>query len=530
MMLPPALLLLFLPLEPSSSSSSSSSSRSSSAAGAGAWQQRKAARLRSLGSRAHPADLIAAQQLHAELAGRSRAIGQVYGHQVPSSTPNLYSLLALSSSATTSPLISPTSYGADPTGLRDSTQSMSMAVAAVLDSYRGRNLSAPVKDLGGATLDLLGGTYLVSEPLVFPSGFGNFQVVSGTIRASAGFPGGRFLLEVGSDNPHNYKNGTSFCYPGEHQNICNEDINIQQLFLDASHVASGGLSISKTMGATVSTVFVYGFVDAGIRVDGGHEAMITEAWAAEYYWDETFPQDAHGIGIELNCPDSVLTNVIIFSHAKVGVLVGWTPRAVDPAGQAGNRTAEQEWAGCNILEGVHVWPGGPTTVGIQMDGPRNRLVNSYVDNAFLNVSNPNSLTVTNTLFLNSHSIWNVDGGYDHVQNVHYRDNMCELRQPALYACALVSSCQRPSHIVTPVPVHHHSNLTTTTLRQMCSSGRAQSTGRRSTTRPASSSAVPVAVRTIPNTCWMWSWRTRHTYRRASKLAPCWAHARAPACH
>ena len=501
MMLPPAAALLLLLLTPSSSSSSSS-------VGAGAWQQRKAARLRSLGSRAHPADLIAAQQLHAELARRSRAIGQVYGHQLPSSTPTLYSLLALSgatvapvcsaeflrvcgnstadvatcdvcsgkhqsslraagcsatdarglcSAATTSPLISPTSYGADPTGLRDSTQAMAMAVAAVLDSYRGRNLSAPVKDLGGATLDLLGGTYLVSEPLVFPSGFGNFQVVSGTIRASAGFPGGRFLVEVGSDNPHNYQNGTSFCYPGEHQNICNEDINIQQLFLDASHVASGGLSISKTMGATMSTVFVYGFVDAGIRVDGGHEAMITEAWAAEYYWDETVSQDAHGIGIELNCPDSVLTNVIIFSHAKVGVLVGWTPRAVGPAGEAGNRTAEQEWAGCNILDGVHVWNGGPVSVGIQMDGPRNRLVNSYVDNAFLNVSNPNSLTVTNTLFLNSHSIWNVDGGYDHVQNVHYRDNMCEFRQSRAWAL-----CQRPSHSATPVPVHH-SNLTTTTL-------------------------------------------------------------------
>jgi hypothetical protein len=443
MMLSPATALLLL-LAPGSS------------ADASPWQQRKAARLRSLGSREHPADLIAAQQLHAELARRSRGIGQVYGHQLPSSMPTQYSILALSA-ATTSPLISPTSYGADPTGLRDSTQGMAMAVAAVLDSYGergGRNLSAPVKDLGGATLDLLGGTYLVSEPLVFPSGYGNFQLVSGTIRASAGFPGGRFLVEVGSDNPHNYKNGTSFCYPGEHQNICNEDIAIQQLFLDASHVASGGLSISKTMGVTVSSAFVYGFVDAGIRVDGGHEAMILEAWVAEYYWDEIFPQDAHGIGIELNCPDSVLTNVIVFSHAKVGVLVGWTPRAVGPAEEVANRTAEQEWAGCNILDGVHVWNGGPVSVGIQMDGPRNRLVNSYVDNAFLNVSNPNSLTVANTLFLNSHSIWNVNDGYNHVQNVHYRDNMCKFHQShAVRLCTRF--CQWLAAIAHPTLSHTH---------------------------------------------------------------------------
>lgn len=58
-----------------------------------------------------------------------------------------------------------------------------------------------------------------------------------------------------------------------------------------------------------------------------------------------------------------------------------------------------------------------------MNGPRNRIVNSYVDNAFLNVSNPNSLFVTNTLFLNSHSIWNTDSGSVHVSHIHYRDNM-----------------------------------------------------------------------------------------------------------
>jgi hypothetical protein len=38
--------------------------------------------------------------------------------------------------------------------------------------------------------------------------------------------------------------------------------------------------------------------------------------------------------------------------------------------------------------------------------------------------------VTNTLFLNTHSIWNVDGGYEHVQHVHYRDNMYVFEGPS----------------------------------------------------------------------------------------------------
>ncbi len=69
-------------------------------------------------------------------------------------------------------VISPVSFGADPTGQRDSTQALQMAVAAVLDSWHERgshNMSAPVKDLGGITLDLQGGTYLTSEPLHFPA-------------------------------------------------------------------------------------------------------------------------------------------------------------------------------------------------------------------------------------------------------------------------------------------------------------------------------------------------------------------------
>lgn len=131
-------------------------------------------------------------------------------------------------------------------------------------------------------------------------------------------------------------------------------------------------------------------------------------------WNEYPPSTFSGIGIELNGPDNVLTDVIVFAITKIGIKIGYTPDAEnDPS----------DWAGCNILDTVHVWNGGPTQVGFQMDGPRNRMANCYIDGGLLNVTNPNGLAVEDSLFLNTHAVWNVDGGYDNVQNIRFRDNM-----------------------------------------------------------------------------------------------------------
>ena len=92
-----------------------------------------------------------------------------------------------------------------------------------------------------------------------------------------------------------------------------------------------------------------------------NEAMIFETWVAEYYWDETgYANIGRAIGIELNGPDNVVTNVFVFSHTDIGIKVGYSPRSVGPAG--GNETAAAEWAGCNVLDTVHIWNGGPVQV------------------------------------------------------------------------------------------------------------------------------------------------------------------------
>ena len=191
-------------------------------------------------------------------------------------------------------------------------------------------------NLGGATLDLGGGEYLVSAPLVIPPHTGNVRIRGGTLRASASFPRDRFLIEVGQAG----------CTTGcggkvEHQKVCNEMVGLDSLFLDASHVAAGGVLSQATMGTTVGpSCFFIGFVQAGVRVMGGHETIVSDSWFAEYYWSDKHPStkdpSAGSIAIELNGEDNYVANTIVFDYSKLGVLVN---------------------GAASILTGVHTWNG-----------------------------------------------------------------------------------------------------------------------------------------------------------------------------
>ena len=78
--------------------------------------------------------------------------------------------------------------------LWNSSRSGSSSTRASVGSGAGRG---PQLDLGGATLDLAGGVFLLSSPVVFPAtGARNFQVRGGTLRAARTFPVSGFLLEL----------------------------------------------------------------------------------------------------------------------------------------------------------------------------------------------------------------------------------------------------------------------------------------------------------------------------------------------
>lgn len=242
-----------------------------------------------------------------------------------------------------------------------------------------------ITDLGGVTLDLEGGLYVTSRPLVFPAFVGNAGIQRGTLKASPTFPQDRWLVEIGDP-------GCKPVLPSggrDPQASCNEFINLGDLLFDASHVAAGGVRVSNTMGATIGpSVFFIGFRNAGVRVDSGHEVMIQQAWFAEYFWSGGAPKDrsaSRSIGVQLDGNDHILTNVIVFDFAHIGVEV--------------NKSG-------NILQGVHTWNGGGT--GIAVNAPLTRLLGCYLDYNKLVIKDPAFVTMESTFFLETHTVLQAD--------------------------------------------------------------------------------------------------------------------------
>jgi hypothetical protein len=247
------------------------------------------------------------------------------------------------------PVVYPITFGADPTGETDSTAAFTAAMASVLaHNTSGHRMSEGIIDLGGCVLDLQGGDYLLSSPLIVPAGFGNVRIIDGSLRATPSFPATRYLIEVGGH-----------CTNG--QGSCNENVGMSGLTLDGSHVAAGCLLITATMGATLdSSSAIFGFTKAGILLAGGHETMITETWVAAYFWDSPKKEAADGtIGISIQGNDHFVTNVIVFS-AQIGVQLN---------------------GAANLLTAVHTWNDatGNGGTGILNAMSQNRFISCYLD-------------------------------------------------------------------------------------------------------------------------------------------------------
>lgn len=324
-----------------------------------------------------PRTLAEAGDLHAHARRQVHKEMLRAGHSVnhlPAAQP--FSCVASTGSGT----IDPTTFGADPTGRRDSTQALSMAMAALTNTsaHAADPMADCIASLGGATLDLGGGEYLISAPLIIPPHVGNARIRGGTLRASSSFPPARFLIEIGQAG----------CTTGcggkvEKQKVCNEMIGLESLFLDASHVAAGGVLSQATMGTTVGpSCFFIGFNDAGLRVIGGHETILSDSWLAEYYWsDKHDPTASRSIAVDLHGQDNFVSNVIVFDYASTGILVD---------------------GAATILTGVHTWNGGG--VGISINGSygiQDRIIDCYLDYNSLDLVQPSAITVKNTFFLDT---------------------------------------------------------------------------------------------------------------------------------
>lgn len=245
--------------------------------------------------------------------------------------------------------LNPIDFGADPTCSQDSSSAFSSLMQALLNMTVGK-MSDGIADLGGATVDLAGGCYLLSEPLVIPQFYGNLHVTFGELRATPSFPAANSVVQVGSTP----------CKTPSGQGSCNENVGFHGVTIDGSHVAAACLTISATMGSVLdSSSAIFGFRETGIALDGGHEAMISDTWVAAYFWSDPLKERNNATGIAINGNDHYVSNTIVFS-ALVGVSLS---------------------GAANILQGVHTWncATGNGGIGILNRMSQNRFQGCYLD-------------------------------------------------------------------------------------------------------------------------------------------------------
>ena len=128
-----------------------------------------------------------AKQFHTHALAEARRIERSRGHfQVLAAIPTSYATATAHGLSTT---VRPIDYGADPTGKLDSTRGFERAMTALLKlSQTHSTMAAGIADLGGATLDLTGGKFLISRPLHIPPMFGNLHVRDGSLACLRGIP------------------------------------------------------------------------------------------------------------------------------------------------------------------------------------------------------------------------------------------------------------------------------------------------------------------------------------------------------
>jgi hypothetical protein len=291
--------------------------------------------------------------------------------------------LSFGEGETTTGIIVPKAYGADPTGASDSSDAFDKAIAAMLAIGKRETLEDQT-DLGGAVLDLSGGIYNLSRPIVFPHGYANFRVQRGTLMAGPSFPAAKYILQIGDDEACKHTTG------GKSKKNCMSNVGVQQVSLAGMGRAFGGLMVQNTMDANVGpAVMVTGFSGVGINLAGTGAGFIHECWLGQFEpGDKTPRSDATATGILLAGAqhDAMVSDVIVFS-GKVGV----------------NTTN-----GANRIQGVHTWnlAGQSGGYGIVLWKGSGRVQQSYLDYAPLVIrgSNAQPCMVEGNLFLGSSTI------------------------------------------------------------------------------------------------------------------------------
>ncbi|KZV46340.1 hypothetical protein F511_07892 [Dorcoceras hygrometricum] len=264
-----------------------------------------------------------------------------------------------------------TAYGADPTGKVDSTDAIIAAISDALNLPGSGFLMNGIVNLGGARIDLDGGSYLISRPVQFPvSGRGNLLIHGGSLKASNIFPNGGYMIDLSPASP----GGLEYNY---------EFVTLRDLLLDSNY-RGGGIQVVKSLRINIDNCYITHFTTVGISVQGGHETSIRHSYLGQHITagGDNGERYFTGTGIELLGNDNSINDVVIFS-AALGILI---------AGQA------------NIISEVHCYNKatgfGGTGIYLRLPGlTQTRIVNSYFDFTGIVAEDPVQFTVSNSFFL-----------------------------------------------------------------------------------------------------------------------------------
>ncbi|GER33156.1 pectin lyase-like superfamily protein [Striga asiatica] len=281
----------------------------------------------------------------------------------------------------------PTGYGADPTGVKDSSSAILAAINEAAGTAAEHGLMPGIRDLGGAIIDLQGGNYLISKPITFPSGIGNIVMQGGSLRASNTFPGDKHLIQLisfppspktSSSSPANFSDQKD----SNSDNIRYESITFRDIFFDST-LRGGGIAVFDSVRIRILDSFFLRFTTQGILIRRGHETFVSRCFLGQHPNDGNDPTEPTfaGTGIDLSGNDNAVTDVVVFS-AITGISV---------SGKA------------NIITGAHCYnkAAGLGGVGIYLSkgSAQNRIVDSYLDYNSIVIEDPDQVLVSRGFFL-----------------------------------------------------------------------------------------------------------------------------------
>ncbi|GAB4840931.1 hypothetical protein Ancab_021691 [Ancistrocladus abbreviatus] len=275
-----------------------------------------------------------------------------------------------------------TSYGADPTGKTDSTEALLKAFSDACNGPPDGFLMSGINNLGGAQINLEGGSYLVSRPLRFPTtGVGNIMIHGGTLHASSQFPADGYLIELSSSSSSSSTDEVNIDLSSS-SSYNFEFITFKDLLLDCNY-RGGGIAVINSLRTGIDNCYITHFNTDGILVQSGHETLIRDSFLGQHITAGNDPGEKNfsGTAINLAGNDNIVSNVIVFS-AATGILVS---------------------GGANLITGVHCYNKatgyGGTGIYLKLPGmAQTRIVDSYLDFTGIVAEDPVQLVISNNFF------------------------------------------------------------------------------------------------------------------------------------